>query len=207
MALKKVLFSLTVFVFVYFIGVDYANTPAQIKYIFLNNEALDTQALDKKDSVEVLFDKEYFDALMHDIAHARKRIFIIMYVFKTAGYRKALPDRIVNMLIKRHAQGVEVSVLLNVDQVNKNDVASTELNETNLLTAKQLENNGITVYLDSPHKTTHAKIVIIDDNIVYIGSHNFTQSALKYNHEVSVRIESHKIAKKLIDYMEALEHE
>ncbi|MGC8578766.1 MAG: phospholipase D-like domain-containing protein [bacterium] len=163
--------------------------------------------VNRTDNIQLLVDQEYYNTLMNDLSNARKNITVVMYLFKMTGYRSALPDHIINMLIKKHAQGVNVSVVLNIDRKNDLNEVKDDLNQTNLEVAKQLQSKGITVYLDSPQRTTHAKIVVIDDRIVYIGSHNFTQSALKYNHEVSVRIVSTDMADKVLHYVEAVEHE
>ena len=158
-------------------------------------------------NAELLLDTAYYPSLMKDLSHAHESIAIILYLFKTTDYRTALPDRLVHMLVRKHAQGVDVSLLLNVDRGDTPHGMGDSLNDTNLHTAKRLEDNGIRVYLDSPRRTTHAKVVVIDKKIVYIGSHNFTQSALRYNHEVSVRIVSPDMAKEIISYMEALKNE
>lgn len=161
----------------------------------------------KTGNVQILLDHDYYNTLLNDLSDAQKSIIIIMYVFKITGYKSALPDHIIDMLIKKHAQGVSVSVILNVDQKVKMDATNDDLNQTNLEVVKLLQSKGITVYLDSPKRTTHAKIVVIDNRIVYIGSHNFTQSALKYNHEASVKIISPEIAERIMRYMEELKYE
>ena len=48
------------------------------------------------------------------------------------------------------------------------------------------------------------KLVIIDDEIVYVGSHNWTESGLSYNSETSVRIVSEEIATIFKDYFNSL---
>jgi len=70
----------------------------------------------------------------------------------------------------------------------------------NIKAFKYLSENGVNVYLDNQSDTDHAKLVIIDDYIVYIGSHNWSESGLKYNHEVSARIVSKKAADELMEY-------
>jgi phosphatidylserine/phosphatidylglycerophosphate/cardiolipin synthase-like enzyme len=162
---------------------------------------------EKISTSDVLLDNAYYASLLNDLSQAHESITIIMYLFKTTDYKSGLPDHIVDMLIKKHAQGVQVSMLLNVDRENTAHGVKDSMNDTNLHTARLLEEKGIRVYLDSPHRTTHAKVIIIDKKIVYIGSHNFTQSALRYNHEVSVRIVSPAIARELTGYMEAFKHE
>jgi phosphatidylserine/phosphatidylglycerophosphate/cardiolipin synthase-like enzyme len=53
------------------------------------------------------------------------------------------------------------------------------------------------VKLDGESTTDHMKLVIIDDEIVYVGSHNWSESSLYYNTETSVKIVSEQVANNL----------
>ena len=79
-----------------------------------------------------------------------------------------------------------------------------ELNKENKHTANQLKKLGIHVAFDSNKTTTHAKIVVIDQHLCLLGSHNMTNSALGYNHETSLLVNSRELAKQLLAYMEEL---
>ena len=57
------------------------------------------------------------------------------------------------------------------------------------------------VYFDSPRKTTHTKLIVIDERLIFLGSHNFTQSALKYNNEISILLDRPDLAKSARNYM------
>ena len=52
--------------------------------------------------------------------------------------------------------------------------------EANRGVANELTQQGITVQFDSPTRKTHTKLVIIDQRDVFLGSHNFTHSALRH---------------------------
>ncbi len=159
------------------------------------------------DNIDLLTDRVYYKSLMEDLGQAKRSIIIIMYLFKATGYKSALPDHIVDMILEKHRQGVPVTVLLNIDRSRKSYGGTDDLDKANISVARRLEERGVKVYFDSPRRITHAKVVIIDKRIVYIGSHNFTQSALKYNHEVSVRVVSPAFAEELVRYMEELRQE
>jgi len=63
--------------------------------------------------------------------------------------------------------------------------------------------NGVPVQMDNNGTTTdHLKLVVIDNKIVYVGSHNWSESALYYNHETSVRTVSEIIANLFEEYLE-----
>ena len=73
-------------------------------------------------------------------------------------------------------------------------------NKYNTNTAAYLEKYGIKVLFDNESKKLHAKLCLIDDKIIYTGSHNFTYSAMKRNSENSVRIVSYDEAEKIKEY-------
>jgi phosphatidylserine/phosphatidylglycerophosphate/cardiolipin synthase-like enzyme len=64
-----------------------------------------------------------------------------------------------------------------------------------------LHSNGVNVKLDNETDTDHLKLVVIDNKIVYVGSRNWSESALYYNHEASVKIVSEEIAQSFIEYL------
>jgi phosphatidylserine/phosphatidylglycerophosphate/cardiolipin synthase-like enzyme len=58
----------------------------------------------------------------------------------------------------------------------------------------------VDVIFDSPEKTTHAKLMIVDAQMTLLGSTNWTYYALTNNHEASLLIRSKEVAKELTDY-------
>jgi phosphatidylserine/phosphatidylglycerophosphate/cardiolipin synthase-like enzyme len=78
------------------------------------------------------------------------------------------------------------------------------LNRNNAETAERLKRGGIRVCMDAPDRVTHTKLVVIDRRYLLIGSHNLTQSALKYNHEASIWIDSAPLAEEVLRYMKSL---
>lgn len=93
-------------------------------------------------------------------------------------------------------RGVKVKVIL--ENTGNRD---QKLDEQNHRTKKNLEEKGVKVYLDSPRRTTHTKLIVIDQKTILLGSHNLTSAALKYNNEVSILLENHALAKSARDYM------
>jgi phosphatidylserine/phosphatidylglycerophosphate/cardiolipin synthase-like enzyme len=47
-------------------------------------------------------------------------------------------------------------------------------------------------------------VIIVDEKYLLIGSHNWSESALKYNHEVTVKISSKELAKEAKEYFEMI---
>lgn len=148
----------------------------------------------------LLRNQEYADSLINGIREARTSIICSFYLFKVSNTRGNQPRRIAEELIKACRRGVEVTVILEMQGAKKGD----SLNADNHDTAALLSGGGVRVYFDSPRVTTHTKAVLIDNRFVYIGSHNLTQGALRYNNELSVFIDSPAMAGEIRAYLDRL---
>ncbi|MBI5191809.1 MAG: phospholipase [Nitrospirae bacterium] len=147
----------------------------------------------------VLEDRNYFDVLLNHINNSKHEIIVSMYVFKTSGKSSNYADRIKVALIKASQRGVDVRVLLELE-----DEMGSSLNAGNEQTARELDRGGVKVFFDSPSKRTHVKAVVIDGRFTFIGSHNLTSSALQYNNELSLMIESEEVAGETGRYIEGI---
>lgn len=147
---------------------------------------------------KLLKDQDYFPALLEGIDQARQEIALTVFFFKTNGFRDNRPDRILVHLREAVRRGVRVDAVIEQGQEGDN------VSEDNADTARKLKAAGIRVCMDAPDRTMHTKMIVIDRRTLFIGSHNLTQSALKYNHEVSVRIESPPLAEEALRYMKSL---
>jgi len=76
---------------------------------------------------------------------------------------------------------------------------------SNRETAARLREKGNTVIFDSPRVNTHTKTAVIDGRYIFLGSHNLTNSALKYNRELSVYIDSPPLAEEILRYIGSLD--
>jgi phosphatidylserine/phosphatidylglycerophosphate/cardiolipin synthase-like enzyme len=148
--------------------------------------------------VQLLKDRDYFTALIQAIDHARSEIVLSAFFFKTNGFADNEPDRVLEHLREAARRGVKVDVVIEQGQESDN------VSRDNADTAERLKRSGIRVCFDAPDTTTHAKVVVIDRRHLFVGSHNLTQSALKYNHEVSVRIDSPMLADEAFRYLKSL---
>jgi phosphatidylserine/phosphatidylglycerophosphate/cardiolipin synthase-like enzyme len=148
--------------------------------------------------VELLKDRDYFPALLEGIRHARQEIALSVFFFKTTGMGNSQPELVLTHLLEAARRGVRVEVI--VERGSDGDNVSRDNEET----AKRLNKGGIRVCMDAPDRTTHTKLVVIDRRYLFVGSHNLTQSALMYNHEVSVRIDSPPLAEEALRYLKSL---
>jgi phosphatidylserine/phosphatidylglycerophosphate/cardiolipin synthase-like enzyme len=144
----------------------------------------------------LLTNEDYLPGLLKAIDEAQSEIFMSIFSFKAGVHKNSYPDRILGHLAKAVKRGVDVKVILETTG-RLND----ELNAQNRQTGKLLEEKGVKVYFDSPRTTTHTKLIVIDERVVILGSHNLTQSALKYNNEISVMLSRPDLAKRARNYM------
>ena len=149
--------------------------------------------------VSLLQDHKYYDVLISGISKAKKEIIGCFFLFKVSEHKNDLPMSIVNELIAAKKRGVNVFIELEQATTGKGTVY-----EQNRRAATLLSEAGIKVRFDAPKTTTHIKAMVIDGRYVYIGSHNLTQSALKYNNELSVMIDSAPLAEEVTAYLNSL---
>ncbi len=145
--------------------------------------------------VLVVEDSQYLSAVAPLIERANRSVYVIMFVMKyDPGDDDDPVNELLSILADTASRGVDVRVL--VDEETRDSYPQT---------IEFLKGHGIGVRLDkSSGITTHAKVVIVDSEFVVIGSHNWTESALRYNHEVSALIRSGKAAEELTNYFERL---
>lgn len=148
--------------------------------------------------VRLLTDQDYFPVLERMIGSAERSIDLVMFLFKITDSSKNRAAAVVNDLIKARRRGVMVTVLLEKSGYDP------DINRANQRVAARLKKQGVSVRFDSEKKTTHAKAVVIDRRFCLIGSHNFTGSALKNNHEASLLVDNQALASQLVDYMRGI---
>lgn len=149
--------------------------------------------------VTTLQDQKYADALISGIRGAKREIAGCFFLFKIIPGKHGLPEKVADELIAAKKRGVDVSLELEQDSSGKGAVYEQNRNAAGLLAAA-----GIKVRFDAPRTTTHVKALVIDGRYVYLGSHNLTQSALKYNNELSVMIDSPDFAAEVLGYLNSL---
>ena len=150
-------------------------------------------------SYTILNDDEYVRYFTSDTAKAEESITCALFMYKLDNYNinnleEPIP-LITSALINAAKRNVNVTIIFEKSK-DENDLS----NKYNENTAAYLIKNGINILYDNESKKLHAKLCLIDDKIIYTGSHNFTYSAMKRNSENSVRIISNSEAKKIKEY-------
>lgn len=167
-----------------------------LAYITITNIHAGSDGYDAK--VKFLPDSKLLDSMVEDILKSEKNIYCSIYMFKTTDNTYQKSTLIQEAMFKALKNNVKVFIVMDL---GKSDEITTEYNKE---TAEELIEKGATVVFDSPNKRLHTKLMVIDEKIVYIGSHNYTHSALKYNHEATARIVSGDFAKEVINYIKSI---
>ena len=89
-----------------------------------------------------------------------------------------------------------------IDAVRKNKKIRIITNSYQIL--KLLEGIKIKTKNLQSKRLLHTKLMIIDNKIAILGSHNYTMNAFNINHEVSVIIQEEQVVKRLKTYFENL---
>jgi phosphatidylserine/phosphatidylglycerophosphate/cardiolipin synthase-like enzyme len=152
------------------------------------------------DNIVPIVNDNYFNLTFDRISNANKSIDIIMYEFKWYDSNNAIA-KLREALVNAQKRGINVRIIL--DQSNYRD-QETELSKENRKVGTYLQSKGIQVKYDSLKTTTHDKLIIIDDNVVIVGSHNWSYSALTNNNEATVMIKNSDTAMYYEDYFENL---
>jgi phosphatidylserine/phosphatidylglycerophosphate/cardiolipin synthase-like enzyme len=147
------------------------------------------------EDIQMVTDAQHFDVAKKMIQEAKSSIRVMMYEMVYYNKHPNSPSNILmRELIDAKKRGVKVEVILEVregeDRTTKN----------NRLSGKILSEGGVEVIYDLLLKTTHAKLMVVDMEVILLGSANWTFAGLTKNHEVSVLIRSKEVAKELIDY-------
>ena len=146
----------------------------------------------------LLVDEEYYESLIQDLRGAKDRILVAMYsMIYDPGDSFDYANDVIEELARAAKRGVEVYVFL------EHKTYYGEM-ERNLEAYEYLLEHGVHVKLDEQADTDHMKLVIIDGEVVYVGSHNWSESALYYNHETTLRCTEESIVEAAEDYFWSL---
>jgi phosphatidylserine/phosphatidylglycerophosphate/cardiolipin synthase-like enzyme len=163
-----------------------------------NQMALDIKhsAVSDADAVAgLLFDEDYFTLTSELLKSATKSIRIIMFYMRYDSRGKtSLSDLLVEEVLAAKSRGVDVQVILDRDR--EGDVFRSRMINSNAF--KALSEAGAVVIFDESDRATHTKLVVVDDQHVILGSHNWTEGSLKTYNDTSVYISSKALAKSYI---------
>jgi len=192
--MKKAIVSFALLAVVFSMGF-YANS-----YFFKPQWHCPACSFDESERIVPLINEQYADITLGEISKAQSKVYVLMYEMKFYETNNSV-RQLEDLLIKKHNDGLDVKIIIDQSVWQGKE---TSLSKENKKTADYLEQNGVDVRLDSSKITTHDKLLIIDDRVTIIGSHNWGFSALERNNEASILIENKEIAKYYLNYFENL---
>lgn len=118
------------------------------------------------------------------VGSARESVDVLLYQFSYTPLQDALVDA--------SNRGVLVRVVLD-PQV-----------ESNLFTAEKLALSGVSVrWASREFASTHAKVLVVDGDTVFVGSTNWSRHAMKLNREAAVVVSSVAVAQRFLSVFES----
>ncbi len=150
---------------------------------------------------------KYFPAVQETLSKAKKSISLVMYLIELSSHKENLKaDQLVSSLIEAKQRGVDVEVILdqNVDFVQRRSKSEWEAKVKSMRAYKRLKEAGVKACYDEPARYTHAKAIIVDRNIVILGSTNWTESSLNKSNEINALIKSKGLAEEILSYIKTI---
>ena len=143
-------------------------------------------------SIILLKSDNYFSTLRDSILSAQSSVQILLYQFnRYVGNSTSKVNLITHALLKAHQKNVSIQIILNTSFHSK------QAGQVNQSTVEFFRHQGISARLASPGLRIHAKVFIIDQSAVILGSHNLSERALSRNIELSLYIEDKLLAEEI----------
>jgi len=117
--------------------------------------------------------------LVHDFSHAKTISILAAYFLPT--------PRVMRSLLRAARRGAKVRLIL----AGRSDMALMQMATHGLY--RRLLQAGIEIYEYQP-QILHAKMIIVDDKVVYAGSANLDVRSLHLNYELLARVENQRLA-------------
>ncbi|MBN2364050.1 hypothetical protein JXL83_07955 [candidate division WOR-3 bacterium] len=149
--------------------------------------------------VVMMANRDYYPILHEILQNAENEILIIMYQARTyPAHPDGVNELLYQDLFDAVSRGVRVEIIL--------DASSWNLGSTfqNLQLAELLREGGVQVLWDPPDVTSHDKLLLVDDEIVVVGSTNWSYYALARNNEISVMIRSSDFYREVRSYYDKI---
>lgn len=142
--------------------------------------------------ITLLWDSDFTWIITKFLREARHNIYVSSYKMEPKkGPRAQRVNGLISQLVSAQHRGVDVKILLNFHE-NKKATSSI-----NWYAAKALKKRGVTSHYFIKDRTMHAKIIIIDNNLTVIGSHNWSVLSQDRNIELSLLVKSPTVNKRL----------
>jgi len=149
--------------------------------------------------VEVLIDRRYMQRVPGLIEGAQDCVRVAMFQMMLKGKTAKGSSRELGIKLAAKAlEGKDVRVLINVCP------GGSRIAAINRDAAEWLRERKVSVRCLGPSRVCHAKLVVVDEELAVVGSHNWGVSALMRNFEVSVVIRDTGEVSKIVEYFDTL---
>lgn len=136
--------------------------------------------------IRLLHNKDYFSDVEHALRNAKSQIDIMAYDWR---WYENSPDhpiqRLNSLIVLAASNGVQIRAIM-----DKSDQAA------------RLRALGINARFTRQSLIQHAKAISVDRDILYVGSHNLSGSAIEHNVELSVGIDDDELIKQFTTYFD-----
>ncbi len=140
--------------------------------------------------MELIIGNDFHRKVIPLIDGARHTISIIVFDWRWYPDQLGHPVQLFNnSLVRAVKRGVDIKAIVNFSSIEK-----------------ILRDCGIKVKHPISKNVIHVKLMIIDDETVILGSHNYTQNAFTMNHEVSLILENFEKVGELNNFFQGLWH-
>lgn len=144
-------------------------------------------------------DRDFF-SIVHDLMiNAEKNVDVMLYQSRFyLNYPNSASNVLIADLAKASERGVKVRAVLELAAWN------VENSESNRDVWTLLKDSGVELYFDPIDRTSHSKLLMVDDKYVVVGSSNWSYYSLDRNYEANVVISSKRVADRFKEFFEGV---
>ena len=138
--------------------------------------------------MQAVIGQEFPKEIIPLIEKARHTIKVVVFFWGWYGNEPANPCQLFNSAMCRAVKrGVTVRACVNSEKV-----------------AKPLRANGIDTRIPISKNLMHTKMILIDDEVLVLGSHNFSQSAFTTNLETSIIAKNDEAMPRFVQFFDSI---
>lgn len=148
-------------------------------------------------SIYILQNTSYYDVLFNSILNAKRSIYVSAFSYNLTENMDNLQlvRNITKLLIQKSQEGIDVKLIFGNSYKTSKIQAFQKLDMSNELAFTIFKSFGVQASFFSHYKqeSSHSKYVLIDDELVFIGSHNFSPRAFGIGFDDSISILDERI--------------
>jgi hypothetical protein len=162
--------------------------------LWFNRHELRNRLLESAETADggLLINEAYIEKAKLLINGAADSVSLMVFLATTGGGHGNSPGplQLIEALEAAARRGVEVRVILDQDDGGE-PYKSYFINKP---LVDRFRNNAVKVKFDEDDTLLHSKVLIVDENKVIVGSHNWTRASFYNTHEISVFVENGSLA-------------